>query len=120
MSKKVEDILNKVTENYNKALMQEDLRKLLERKSLLEEKMSDSSIQGTARANNRIQLRDVNKTIDILSQEVNLSDKYDTEVDEVYARSFLEDMGDDFDGGSIIESNDILDELERTLGLKGD
>lgn len=115
---KIGDILNSVADNFTKALKQENLEKLLERKTLLMEKMANPEITGIDRANNRLQIRDIDRAIALLQSEVSLADTYDIEIDEVAAREFLQNLDVEFDDVNFVESNDTLDELEKSLGLK--
>lgn len=114
--KKAIDIADNVVDNFNKATQQLELKGLYERKDLLEKKIENTDLASATRANAILQLKTVNDSINLLEQEVSLLDEYDIDVDEEAARKFIEE-NNLLEDMSMINSNDALDELERTLGL---
>lgn len=118
---KTTEIISNVEDNFSKALKQRELLKLIERRTLLQGKIASSSTNGVDRANAKLQLKDIERSITALEESgVNLTDQYDTDVDEAAARKFLSDnnLEIEYDEVDIIKQNDILDELEQNLGVK--
>lgn len=120
--KKAVDIVDGVADNFDKAFKQRELNALYERKFLLEDKIKDTSKCPVTIVNAKLQLKSVEDSIALLEEQVSLQDEYDIDVDEAAARQFIAENPDVFGEGTLemIESNDALDELERTLGLSSE
>lgn len=118
---KMNEIIDNVSDNFKKSIAQDNLKKLYERKALLNEKMLTPNLSSAQQSNYFKQLKDILKQIKTIEESgVTLEDTYDTEVNEQEAKDFLVDKGilsqEELD--AMTRANDILDELERTLGLE--
>jgi len=119
--KKLDDIekrIKKVEDTFSKATKQCDLNKLYERKFELEAKIGIPDKDPVSLANNKLQLSQIESSIELLeSEEINLVDEYDINVDEAAAREYINSMPEFDEWEYLIEQNDILDQLEKDLGI---
>lgn len=120
--KKAVEIIDSVSDNFDKALKQKNLDGLYQRKFALENTIKDNEKNDVTRANARLQLKEIESSIELLEQEVNLVDEYDIEVDEAAARQFIADNPDVFVDSDLDfdHQNSVLDDLEKTLGLSSE
>jgi len=97
-TKRVNKILEKVSEDFSEALNRHDLDRLYERKEVLKRKInSDTTEMNKAIA--RQQLKDVEQSIDLLSEKVDIYRDIDIDVDEEAAKKYIEDNPDIFPDG---------------------
>lgn len=108
------DDLDKVLDDFNQAMYHKNMDQLLVLKNkLLNGDSKDKNIYA--------KIYQIDKSIAELETKLKDYNEIDIEVDcELRARDFLHSMGDGFAGEGIIKSNDILDKLEKDLGLKED
>ena len=118
-NEKTQAIIDGVTDTFSKAMKQKNLSDLYKRKIELEGTIGDKEKNAVTRANAKLQLKDINESIQLLEQEVSLTDEYDIDVDEEAAIEFLEkhNIPIEFEDVDFIHQDKILTELEESLGL---
>lgn len=112
--KRVDNIVEKVTDGYQNEMLKKNWYDLKERQEKLLDKVADESYDEVSRESARLQLAEVGKSLHELETKIDWNLEYDVECDDKAARQFIEDH-DLLEDDSIIKQNDALDELERKL-----
>lgn len=94
-AEKVSKIIEKVTGDFNEGLNRLDLDRLYERQAVLKRKINSNTDEIT-KSNARLQLQEVEQSIDILTGKVDIYRDIDLDVDEKAAKEYIEDNPDIF------------------------
>lgn len=112
-------ILDKIELGFNNEIRKIELENLLDRKNKLENVISSDTKNNTTIKNAKLQLKDVELSIEELYRNINYDLNFDTNVDEHSAVEFINNNSEVFiDAKKYVDSNSVLDELEKTLGLE--
>lgn len=95
--KRVSSVIEKVTGDFQEGLNRRELDMLYERKQVLKLKINTTDNEIT-KDNARLQLNEVEKSIDMLTGKVDVYRDIDLEVDEEAAKQYIKDNPDIFIG----------------------
>lgn len=93
--KKVKKTVDKVCGDFSEGLNRLELDRLYERKEIIKLKINTTDNEIT-KQNARLQLNEIEKSIDILTGQIDIYRDIDLEIDEQEARAFIEANPDVF------------------------
>ena len=87
---KISQIIDKVTGDFTEGLNRLDLDRLYERQGVLKRKINSNTDKIT-KSNARLQLQQVEQSIDILTGKIDIYKDINLDVDEESAKKYIED-----------------------------
>lgn len=95
---KLEGILSKVSSDYSEGLNRLELDRLYERKELIKKKINASK-NPLLQTNDRLQLKQIEESIDTITGQIDIYRELDLDVDEEAAKKYIKDNPDIFIDG---------------------